>query len=214
MSSRALSAAEIRLVRSVFGDSIDVSKVRLEYSPLLLVNGGIVIRGAEKTATIYTSFDPTRGDFASNNTEISLRGFFIHEMTHVWQIQTGKMSYVEGAFIQAREALGGRSGYLYSREDFQSGFENLNIEQQAQVIRHYYYQQQGMSREQIAQLESRGGRNYRADDIPTIGELGGFVPFIPGPPLVITPQPRCFLPGTPILMADGTEKPIELIYPF
>lgn len=134
MRSRPLTPGEIALARSVFGDSIDYSKVRLirgKWWSLQPRNAAMAPNG-----NIY--FHPAAGgwaeDFASE--PLSRQGFFIHEMTHVWQTQKGGRFYLPLM----------RHPFCRYRYEVKPGkpFSRYGIEQQAEIVRHVFLAQHGV----------------------------------------------------------------------
>ena len=84
MSERALTPGETALAKRLFKDSLDYTKVKIHNKKYVFVqpdNSGMTPNGE-----IYVSGSETyKNDYAK---EVSrLRGFFIHEMAHVWQYQ-------------------------------------------------------------------------------------------------------------------------------
>lgn len=69
-------------------------------------------------------------DFSS--APLWLRSVLIHELTHVWQAQTG-------VFLPLAKLRAGddRAAYAYDLDDGRN-FSQLNIEQQAMVVQHAY----------------------------------------------------------------------------
>ena len=92
MDERALTPGEIELARSVFGDAIDYSRVRMirrKWWPLQPSNTAMAPIGQHP-------FPPARRRLVGGFLEgaARLQGFFIHEMTHVWQAQKGGRFYL------------------------------------------------------------------------------------------------------------------------
>ena len=82
MTHRKLTEGEIKLAKTVFGNSIDYSKVKIsnrKYMPFQSKNVSMAPNGH-----IYFSKN-YRDDFSKENT--LTQGHFIHEMVHVWQYQ-------------------------------------------------------------------------------------------------------------------------------
>jgi chitinase len=115
------------MLRSVYGDSIDFSKVVLK----------------EGKAGLITTFNPDR-PFVVGNTIYVPSGkldpsTLVHEMMHVWQYQNGGIDYMGNAVAAQlwgpQNPNGGSRGYYYEG-DLAAGkpFEKLNAEQQAQLI--------------------------------------------------------------------------------
>ena len=87
-----LTAGEIDLARSVFGDAIDYAQVRLvegKWWPFQPRRRAMAPMG-----NIY--FHPDGGGWSDDFSKEPLgrQGFFIHEMTHVWQAQKGGRFYL------------------------------------------------------------------------------------------------------------------------
>jgi len=133
MPSRALTRGEIELVRSVFGDAIDVGLVRLhlgKWWPLQPRRSAMAPMG-----DIW--FHPDGGgwsnDFAAE--PLSSQGYFIHEMTHVWQAQKGGRFYL----LFMRHPF---CRYAYALT-LGKPFDRYGIEQQAEMVRHRFLADRG-----------------------------------------------------------------------
>ena len=133
MVSRALTAGEVEIARSVFGDAIDYRQVRLfkrRWWPFQPRNSAMA-----PTGHIY--FHPEGGawseDFARE--PLARQGFFIHEMTHVWQAQAKGRLYLplmRHPFCRYRyQLVPGRP------------FERYGLEQQAEIVRHVFLTEHG-----------------------------------------------------------------------
>jgi hypothetical protein len=135
MDARALTPGEIAMCRTIFGDAIDYSRVRLvkgKWWPFQPRNAAMAPNG-----TIY--FHPHEGgwseDFARE--DLHRRGFFIHEMTHVWQAQRGGKLYLplmRHPFSRYRYVL--RPG---------KPFHAYGLEQQAEIVRHRFLADHGVA---------------------------------------------------------------------
>ena len=134
MQSRALTTGEIALARSVFGEAVDYSKVRLirgKWWPFQPPNAAMAPDG-----NIY--FHPAAGGWSDDfaNEPLPRQGFFIHEMTHVWQAQKGGRFYLplmRHPFCRYRYEL--KPGKPFSR---------YGIEQQAEMVRHKFLTDRGV----------------------------------------------------------------------
>ncbi|MEO6433235.1 MAG: vgr related protein [Sphingomicrobium sp.] len=130
---RGLTDGEVTLIRSVFGEAIDTARVRLirgKFWPLHLRRSAMAPMGS-----IY--FHPDGGgwseDFAAE--PLGTQGFFIHEMTHVWQSQKGGRFYLplmRHPFCRYDYRL--RPGRL---------FDQYGVEQQAEIVRHVFLAERG-----------------------------------------------------------------------
>jgi len=140
--ARPLTPGEIELARSVFGDAIDYTQVKLirrkwwPFQP----------RGIVMTPTGNIHFHPQSPlwseDFSAER--LSLQGLFIHEMTHVWQAQTRGRFYL----VLMRHPF---CRYSYKLIDGRP-FGRYGLEQQAEIVRHRFLADRGT---QVAQLTDR-----------------------------------------------------------
>ena len=134
MDRRGLTPGETALARSMFGDAVDYSKVCLvrgKWWPLQPRNAAMAPDG-----NIY--FHPVAGGWSEDFTAEPLfrQGFFIHEMTHVWQAQRGGRWYlplIRHPFCR----------YGYALEPGKS-FARYGIEQQAEIVRHRFLAEHGV----------------------------------------------------------------------
>ena len=119
--SRQLTAGEIALARSVFGDSIRLEQVQLKTAFWVLKNYAVSPNG-----NIY--FHPADWVIDFSQCSLAKQSWLIHELTHVWQLQQG-LKGVRGAIINRR--------YDYVLEAGKSFF-NYGIEQQARMVQDYF----------------------------------------------------------------------------
>jgi hypothetical protein len=132
---RPLTPGEVDLARSMFGEAIDYSKVRLvkgKWWPLQPRNAAMAPDG-----NIY--FHPHAGGWSADfsGEPVLRQGFFIHEMTHVWQAQRGGRLYLplmRHPFCRYGYAL--EPGKPLGR---------YGIEQQAEIVRHRFLADRGMT---------------------------------------------------------------------
>lgn len=135
MRSRGLTLGEIALARSVFRGAIDYSKVRLiegKWWPFQPKNAAMAPCG-----DIW--FHPEAGGWSEDFSRepIGRQGFFIHEMTHVWQAQRGGPLYLplmRHPFCRYSYRL--KPGKAFAR---------YGIEQQAEIVRQIFLAERGCS---------------------------------------------------------------------
>lgn len=124
MRWRSLTSGERALCAGVFGGELDVGRVRLFSLPLwprpFVPNGRLIVWPADSALADFT------------DAPLWLRSVLIHELTHVWQAQTGV--FLPLAKLRAGD---GRAAYAYDLDDGRN-FSQLNIEQQAMVVQHAY----------------------------------------------------------------------------
>jgi hypothetical protein len=131
--ARPLTPGEIALARSVFGDAIDFSKVRMVRRKWWWFQP----KGTAMAPTGNIHFHPHgklwSEDFAAE--PLHRQGLFIHEMTHVWQSQTRGRFYLplmRHPFCR----------YRYVVEEGRP-LEGYGLEQQAEIMRHLFLAKRG-----------------------------------------------------------------------
>ena len=134
MQKRHLTPGEIELARSIFGDAIDYSRVMLvsgKWWPLQPRNSAMAPMG-----NIY--FHPDGGGWSEDFSRepLSAQGFFIHELTHVWQAQAKGRFYL----LLMRHPFC-RYGYTLK---VGKAFHDYGIEQQAEIVRHAFLLRNGV----------------------------------------------------------------------
>jgi hypothetical protein len=151
MHYRSLTAGEIELAQSIFDDAIDYPKVRLfkgKWWPLHP-------RRAAMAPTGDIWFHPDEGGWSDDFSKetLSRQGFFIHELTHVWQSQKGGRFYLplmRHPFCR----------YSYTVRPGRP-FRRYGIEQQAEIVRHFFLRTKGAA----------------LPNTPSLEELAKLVPF-------------------------------------
>ena len=134
MEERPLTPGEIAMARSVFGDAVDYDRVRLfrrKWWPFHPRNAAMAPMG-----NIY--FHPDGGVWSDDFSKETLgrQGFFIHEMTHVWQAQAKGRFYLplmRHPFCR----------YSYELKPGQS-FARYGLEQQAELVRNAFLAKRGI----------------------------------------------------------------------
>jgi hypothetical protein len=135
MQERPLTSGEIELARSIFREAIDYSKVRLirgKWWPLHP-------RNAAMAPTGHIWFHPEAGGWSEDFSKepLGMQGFFIHELTHVWQAQTRGRFYLPLM----------RHPFCRYSYRIQPGkpFGRYGIEQQAEIVRHRFLADRGIA---------------------------------------------------------------------
>jgi hypothetical protein len=117
--SRPLNEEEIKLLREVYGDSIDYSKVRIKEGPELFTAGADARTHGN---VIHLKSNPSKA-------------LLIHEMGHVWQHQHGGNDYMSEALWS--QAFG--DGYNITAPVMnQTPWDQLGREQQAELLEQLY----------------------------------------------------------------------------
>ena len=134
MQCRGLTAGEIALCRTMFGDDIDYSAVRLikgKWWPFQPRNAAMAPNG-----NIY--FHPAAGGWSEDfaHEPVRRQAFFIHEMTHVWQAQKGGRFYLplmRHPFCRYRYRL-----------NPEKRFAHYGLEQQAEIVKDIFLAERGI----------------------------------------------------------------------
>jgi hypothetical protein len=143
MDRRPLTSGETALARSVFGDAIDYAKVRLvrrkwwPFQPVRFIMapmGNIHFHPRSEAWSDDFSLEP-----------LGSQAFFIHEMTHVWQVQAKGLFYLllmRHPFSRYRYVL--KAGKPFNR---------YGIEQQAEIVAHRFLADHGARLAQVPPRE-------------------------------------------------------------
>ncbi len=121
VQQRNLTPAEIVLAQSVFAHHIDYSRVRIIAHRAVLPSYALSPNG-------HIYFNPS--DYCANFAQqaLPIQSWFIHEMVHVWQYQSG-MRVLVNALLNRR--------YTYVLKTGKS-FLDYGVEQQAQMVQDYF----------------------------------------------------------------------------
>lgn len=142
---RPLTPGEVALVASVFGDTLDAAPVRIRRAKFWMLHPAWITMAPDG----HIWFHPNgywSEDFSVD--QLWARALFIHEMTHVWQVQHG------GSLVFRRLPFA-RYGYRLT-----SGkpFARYGIEQQASIVEHAYLaRERGDALEDYAAVIPFGG---------------------------------------------------------
>ena len=128
-----MTPGEVELAQSVFGSAIDYSKVRLvkgKWWPFQPRRSAMAPMGS-----IY--FHPDGGGWSDDFSKepLGVQGYFIHELTHVWQTQKGGRFYLPLM----------RHPFCRYEYRLQPGkpFRLYGLEQQAEIVRHAFLAKHG-----------------------------------------------------------------------
>jgi hypothetical protein len=128
---RSLTAGEVALARSVFGDAIDYAQVALANRKWAFFQPRRTVMAPRGCIHFHPGGNLWRDDFAA--AALIDQGLFIHEMVHVWQHQRGiYLPLARHPFCR----------YGYSLKPGQA-FSRYGIEQQAEIVRHAFLLRRG-----------------------------------------------------------------------
>lgn len=147
-----MTDGEVALARSVFGDAVDYVAASVSprrWWPFQPRDTAMAPRGC-------IHFNP-RGDLYREDfsaCDDGMRGFFLHELTHVWQHQRGVcLPLARHPFCRYDYAI--RPGWTLAR---------YGIEQQAEIVRHAFLLRRG----------------HHVAGAPPVATYDGILPFRPG----------------------------------
>ena len=143
-AARGLTAGELAAARGVFGDAIDWGRVRIHARPFMPLHP----RGVAMCplGAVHFHAEDCRPDFSADWRGMA---WLIHELTHVWQHQTGVWVIVRGIWERR---------YRYGALDPARPLPRYGIEQQAAIVEDWYR----MTRGQPPWRGSGSAADYRA----------------------------------------------------
>jgi hypothetical protein len=126
-----MTPREIALAQSVFRNAIDYDKVRIHARKYWWFQPRRITMAPDGHLWFHPKSQLFCDDFCDRDME--LQGLFIHELTHVWQHQTG-------IFLPLRR-------HPFCRYDYslKPGWKlkQYGLEQQAEIVKHIFLLQQG-----------------------------------------------------------------------
>lgn len=148
---RKLTPNEINMARLVFSDGIDYARVKIYRGIPGLPPLKVAIA---PNGHIYFPQNHCPPDFTQAGA--AYRMWLIHELAHVWQRHNGFYPWLGGLLLTLCGGYWRRKGYVYPKLASIQNIGRLNLEQQADLIAHYYaakYQPQSHYRSQLPQFE-------------------------------------------------------------
>ena len=124
---RGLTPEEIAIARSVFGNELDTSKIKLTDDSLFPPNA----------VAFPNNIRFPRGEL-SGSADLRYRGWLVHELTHIWQYQRGHS--VPQLALDATVGdydFGGEDGLRKATAEGKR-FGDFNFEEQGDILREYY----------------------------------------------------------------------------
>lgn len=139
---RPLTVGEKALAASVFGEVLDTRRITVKGRRWWPLQPRNIVMAPWGHIHFHPRCSFYHEDFSK--APISLQGLFIHELTHVWQHQSGRnVVFARGPFS--------RYSYLPLIEG--KRFEDYGIEQQAEIVRHRFLLSHGCPVEGAPPLE-------------------------------------------------------------
>ncbi len=136
MTSRALTEAEQALARSMFGEAIDLGRVRIRRATWWPFQPRNALMAPDGDIWCHPQGNLWCDCYASAG--LSMQALFVHEMTHVWQAQRGGRWYLP---------LMRHPFCLYDYRVKQGKpFRRYGIEQQAEIVEHAFLLRSGVAK--------------------------------------------------------------------
>lgn len=130
-----MTAGEMELARSVFGNAIDYTRVTLRRRKWAFFQPRRVTMAPRGHLHFHPRGDTYCDDFS--HAGVLAQGLLIHELTHVWQTQTRGDWYL----VLHRHPL---CRYDYSLKPGWK-LEKYGIEQQAEIVKHAFWLRNGIT---------------------------------------------------------------------
>lgn len=130
---RRLTALEIEQARLVFSDGIDYARVKIYKGIPFLPRLNTAL---SPNGHIYFPRGNCPDDFTCSSRSHAV--WLIHELTHVWQHQHGYRTWLGGLMLAVKGGYRRRCCYAYPDPATVGSLAELNMEQQADFIAHYY----------------------------------------------------------------------------
>ncbi|MEM9920317.1 MAG: hypothetical protein AAF990_19630 [Bacteroidota bacterium] len=130
-NTRSLHPWEVQLARSVFGNTINYRRVRIDERAFV---------GPRQKRFCYVSFYMINAWGPMDN------ALLIHELVHIWQYERFGAVYMPRALAAQRTVMGydyGGVGRLKLCKDNHFGLQHFNYEQQGDIIADYYRIREG-----------------------------------------------------------------------
>lgn len=131
MTGRALTRAEIGLCKFVFGQAINYDPVMVFNRKWWLFQNPRVTMAPDGNLWFHPKSNLFCDDFCGSS--LNIQALFIHEMVHVWQHQ-------QGVFLPLARHPFCKYDYVLQTG---KGFAEFGIEQQAEIVSHYFLLKQG-----------------------------------------------------------------------
>ncbi len=126
MTGRFLTPAETKLADSVFGSAINYDHVRINNRKWIFFQPRQTAMSPDGQLWFHPKGNLYCSDFCDAN--VDEQGLFIHEMTHVWQQQSG-INLILRRHPFCRYSYSLKPGWPLQR---------YGIEQQAEIVRHAF----------------------------------------------------------------------------
>ena len=132
-SARPLTAGEIEMARTIFGDAVDYGRVRMIRRKWWPFQPKGIVMAPTGNMHFHPASESWSEDFAREG--LGAQGLFMHEMTHIWQAQTRGRFYLplmRHPFCR----------YSYELRPGRA-FDRYGLEQQAEIVRHAFLARRG-----------------------------------------------------------------------
>lgn len=130
---RPLTPAETELARSIYGNGLDYARIRLCGGTWWLPRNGVAMAPC---GHVHFPANAFCADFSRQNPAV--QAWLIHELAHVWQHQNGFPVWLGGLKITLLGGYLNQRAYRLPDLARVPRFSRLNMEQQADLLRHFF----------------------------------------------------------------------------
>lgn len=131
---RFLTAGEVDLARSIFGDRLATGRIELRRTKAFFLQPHRIVLAPRGHIHFHPACPYWRDDFSAET--IDYHAFLLHELCHIWQHQSGlNLAVRRHPLCRYRYRLVPGKPFLY-----------YGIEQQAEIVRHAYLARHGIFR--------------------------------------------------------------------
>lgn len=180
LPNRSLTAGEVKLVQSVYKNSIDCSKIKIYLGSYFPLDAQDVDTLVTPNGSIYVMQKLYKNDYSAEPDDF--KKIFLHEIGHVWQHQKKLKVLIHAGVVQACARLKNSNPNVYDIfetkkypskimpnlvETLPKKFVDYNLEQQAEMVSDYWAIQHGG----VGLLNQKNQANIKNHNLKQVIEL-------------------------------------------
>lgn len=180
LPNRSLTAGEVKLVQSVYKNSIDCSKIKIYLGSYFPLDAQDVDTLVTPNGSIYVMQKLYKNDYSAEPDDF--KKIFLHEIGHVWQHQKKLKVLIHAGVVQACARLKNSNPNIYDIfetkkypskimpnlvETLPKKFVDYNLEQQAEMVSDYWAIQHGG----VGLLNQKNQANIKNHNLKQVIEL-------------------------------------------
>lgn len=180
LPNRSLTAGEVKLVQSIYKNSIDCSKIKIYLGSYFPLDAQDVDTLVTPNGSIYVMQKLYKNDYSAEPDDF--KKIFLHEIGHVWQHQKKLKVLIHAGVVQACARLKNSNPNVYDIfetkkypskimpnlvETLPKKFVDYNLEQQAEMVSDYWAIQHGG----VGLLNQKNQANIKNHNLKQVIEL-------------------------------------------